>query len=500
MIIREMKESDIAFMLEVRNDETTYVNLHTPVKFTYEESINWFRNQIPIWYIIDVDENSVGYIRTSNWNFNNKSMTIGCDIHPQFRKKGYATQAYEILFNLLLKKEWKSVNLKVLKKNNIAFSFYKKLGFKIFKEDDESYYMDRNISNVNVKGKGLKVIVCYFGDRRSNPINAKDGYNLLKFIWNREIELNQEYKYDTCFVINDLSNNDKVTDRLYVDKCTEFINNIAEKETNSGKCFVEHRQNIGLSFGAYDYIFNKYKDNYDYFMFIEDDQVIIKENIFQICLNQLMNPLDIKNIGFVATVGVNREWGPAAHGGCGVTSYQVLNHVSSTHFNPILNRGSLYFYDGSRKSVQMIYEDLWNGEVMFTKSINDLGYYLEDIKVKNLIVSWQDYNKRNEKLISFEPWMSNLDMDKNSFPRFDISKLYGGWLVGEISISINHLNCSRPNHLWGRLNYLDNKFSIIWENNDIYYLSINYDELDKTEFDVECNDGSKQIKKMKRIC
>jgi len=501
MLLCEMKESDIDFMLEVRNDETTYVNLHTPIKFTYDESINWFRNQNPIWYIINVDGTSVGYIRTSNWNFNNKSITIGCDIHPQHRRKGYAKQAYEKLFDLLSKKEWKSVNLKVLKKNDIAYSLYEKLGFKVIKEDNESYYMDKSISDTIVKGMGLKVIVCYFGDRRSNPRNAIDGYNLLKFLWDRESNLNQEYNYDTCFVINDLNNNDKVTDKFFVEKCSEFINTINGKETNSGKCFVEHRPNIGLSFGAFDHIFNMFKDKYDYFMFIEDDQVIIKENIFQIGLTQLMNPLDNKNIGYVATVGVSRDYGPCVNGGCGITSCKVLSHVCSSHFNSALNRGSLYFYGGTRESCQMTTNDLVDGEVMFTKSINDLGYYLDEIKTNDLMVSWNEYSRRNEKIIPFEMWMLDLEKDKNSFPKFNISKLCGVWLVGEEQISINFYNCSKLQHCWGRLNYLDNKFNITWENGDLYYLNINYDELDKKEFDAECvySNGIKQVKKMKRI-
>jgi predicted acetyltransferase len=41
------------------------------------------------WYIIEVIQERVGYIRTNGDE-------IGCDIHPNFRRKGYARMAYEL--------------------------------------------------------------------------------------------------------------------------------------------------------------------------------------------------------------------------------------------------------------------------------------------------------------------------------------------------------------------------------------------------------------------
>ena len=59
---------------------------------------------------------NVGYIRTNGDE-------IGCDIHPNFRRKGYARMAYEIYL-----KDKKYATLKVFD-DNFAKNLYKKLGF-----------------------------------------------------------------------------------------------------------------------------------------------------------------------------------------------------------------------------------------------------------------------------------------------------------------------------------------------------------------------------------
>ena len=104
-----------------------------------------------------------------------------------------------------------------------------------------------------------------------------------------------------------------------------FINGINGNKTKNGSIIVEHRQNIGISFGAYSDAYKKYKNLYEYFWFTEDDYINISENC-------LLNGIDIlKNkkinnlpVGFVCTrrrVRVVR----GCTGSCGITSTEVLN-------------------------------------------------------------------------------------------------------------------------------------------------------------------------------
>ena len=89
MILRKLTVDDLNFLIEVRNDESTRKFLENDSEFTSDECKSWFESNNPLWFIIEVNEESVGYIRTNGDE-------VGCDIHPDFRKKGYARQAYNL--------------------------------------------------------------------------------------------------------------------------------------------------------------------------------------------------------------------------------------------------------------------------------------------------------------------------------------------------------------------------------------------------------------------
>jgi len=112
----QLTENDLPFLLEIRNDESTRQFLENDSVFTLKESLKWFRDNQPKWYIIKVDKISVGYIRTLG-------NEVGCDIHPNFRKKGYAKMAYELY---LQDKDYASL---WVFEDNFAVKLYEKLGF-----------------------------------------------------------------------------------------------------------------------------------------------------------------------------------------------------------------------------------------------------------------------------------------------------------------------------------------------------------------------------------
>tara|TARA_R110001632_G_scaffold29062_2_gene77251 strand:+ start:357 stop:773 length:417 start_codon:yes stop_codon:yes gene_type:complete len=115
--LRPLNKNDLPFLLEIRNDDSTRYNLENNSKFTLEESLEWFRQNNPKWFIIEINRHAVGYIRTNN-------NEVGCDIHPNFRKKGYAKMAYELYL-----KDKNYASLWVFE-DNFAKNLYKKLGFK----------------------------------------------------------------------------------------------------------------------------------------------------------------------------------------------------------------------------------------------------------------------------------------------------------------------------------------------------------------------------------
>lgn len=116
MIIRKLISMDLEFLLEVRNDDTTRVNLENDSVFTLGECVEWFYKKNPSWYIIEIESIPVGYIRTNGDE-------VGIDIHPNYRRKGYARDAYKLY---LKDKEYASLWVFV---DNFAKNLYTELGF-----------------------------------------------------------------------------------------------------------------------------------------------------------------------------------------------------------------------------------------------------------------------------------------------------------------------------------------------------------------------------------
>ena len=115
--LRPLLITDLPFLLEVRNHESTKVNLENNSTFTLNECEKWFGSLNSPWYIIEINNHKVGYFRTNGFE-------IGCDIHPDYRRKGYAKIAYEIYL-----KDKKYASLWVFD-NNFAKQLYLNLGFK----------------------------------------------------------------------------------------------------------------------------------------------------------------------------------------------------------------------------------------------------------------------------------------------------------------------------------------------------------------------------------
>ena len=114
--LRILKKEDLNFLLTIRNHNSTRINLENENAFSLLECEKWFKSLTSPWYIILVDGIKVGYLRTNN-------NEIGCDIHPNYRRKGYAKAAYKLYL-----KDKKYASLWVFE-DNFAINLYKMLGF-----------------------------------------------------------------------------------------------------------------------------------------------------------------------------------------------------------------------------------------------------------------------------------------------------------------------------------------------------------------------------------
>ena len=135
--LRPLTINDLSFLLETRNDDSTRFYLEDDSVFNFEECKEWFKTLTSPWFIIEINNIRVGYLRT-------KDNEVGCDIHPNFRKKGYARMAYN---EYLKDKDYAA--LKVFE-DNFAKSLYLSLGFK--KSGDEGLIRGRKYIKMEYNG------------------------------------------------------------------------------------------------------------------------------------------------------------------------------------------------------------------------------------------------------------------------------------------------------------------------------------------------------------
>ena len=119
-------------MLAVRNESREM--LKDPRVFTLDQCKEWFLATKPEQYIVSVDDvGDVGVMRVSRFASTLYSIDIGGDIASQYRRRGYAYKAYNLLIPTLFDEDGfiKELYLEVFTKNMPAFNLYRKLGFTI---------------------------------------------------------------------------------------------------------------------------------------------------------------------------------------------------------------------------------------------------------------------------------------------------------------------------------------------------------------------------------
>lgn len=126
--IKKANREDFVFINETRNIKSTRKWLENNKFISLASTLEWFDKTSPSWCVVYCDDIKVGYIRTSDDT--GKSICIGCDIHPDHRRKGIAFQVYQILINQLIDKGYVNIWLDVFENNIPAINLYEKLNFK----------------------------------------------------------------------------------------------------------------------------------------------------------------------------------------------------------------------------------------------------------------------------------------------------------------------------------------------------------------------------------
>jgi len=120
---RRLTKEDLPFLLSVRNHESTVQFLENRKIFELDDCREWFKKLKDEWWVIRYKDTRVGYIRTSKVRMR---LYVGCDIHPDYRGRGYASEA----FLFLIRHYRRNLYLWVFLKNEVAINLYRKFHFK----------------------------------------------------------------------------------------------------------------------------------------------------------------------------------------------------------------------------------------------------------------------------------------------------------------------------------------------------------------------------------
>jgi hypothetical protein len=243
--------------------------------------------------------------------------------------------------------------------------------------------------------------------------SPQDILNLIKFNISIEKKIDPGVdKRDLIIINNDIG----------YKKGNTFLKKISGKKIPFGKIITCNRKNTGMSFGAYNYAFKKFKNKYDYFLFTEDDTIIAKKNYFKIGIDLLNSSFKAGFVAYIHSTKVHKRYFKAlnlkkenaisCHGATGLSSNYLLNKV-------LKKKGCLPYYNGNDYIKCITY-----GEIGFPNAFVQLGYKIVDLP-KDLILTVPACDLLNK--ILYKKWPSSLEkiifyIKKNIYDLFSLTK------------------------------------------------------------------------------
>ena len=169
-------------------------------------------------------------------------------------------------------------------------------------------------------------------------------------------------------------------------ECSDYLNTLKNLSTPYGKIIVLERENKGASMGAYSYAFDKYENDYDYWLFVEDDIRIIFPQYYKMIINEFEN--DDDNLGFLALNLINNEEDRTityVSGALGASKKEILSEVKKKY--------SRLPYDTGPNPGN--YAGIGQSEVMFTNCYIQMGYKIR-VPIKSDVITladnWQEFD------------------------------------------------------------------------------------------------------------
>lgn len=270
------------------------------------------------------------------------------------------------------------------------------LGLKITDDADAlaAAFLEKNLQHEHAP-RTCKVIATYFGGRRRWPSGFEETRDMWTQILKLERKNNPGDAMDTLVVVHDHGD----------PRAIEYIQSLDALPTRYGliKSFVRPWEDgVGASFKSFDFVYRLMREEYENWIFDEDNVMFVDEHYLTSAKNQMMREpgaaflgmmrcdarepviLDGKVTGGRLFTEQERATFPSiwhCHGGCGFTTRKYLDEV-------VAKFGALP-YAGMQKPGfpgDGLYEDhSWyrasekDGEVRFTTVYHQLGYKVLEI-------------------------------------------------------------------------------------------------------------------------
>jgi hypothetical protein len=347
VILKKISEEDLSFLLEIRNDDTTRVNLENDTVFNLDDCKQWFLNTKPEWFIIlNENQEKVGYLRTNGDE-------VGCDIHPNHRRKGYAKQAF---LNYLKDKTYATL---WVFEDNFAINLYEKLRF--IRNGESKTIRERKYVRMIYtfeKQKSCYVINFWLGERR---VSVSEYIKDRLFFLKKQIKSLEQLDQNIDVIIFNFN----ITTSHY--KHIKDIFEIVPKKIKNSKIEINFRENYGMSYGAFSDVFKHNLDRFDYYIFNEDDYVFTQHNWDKYLVEKFQS---LKNCGYLSMAVTDKDsiYPKHASHSTGITSYEVLKKLFDKFGELPHSKGNNY---GDNEHL---------GQVKQTNEIYNLGYELYDLK------------------------------------------------------------------------------------------------------------------------
>ena len=225
--------------------------------------------------------------------------------------------------------------------------------------------------------RSVKVIAMWSGVRRNSPHSgAREELYLLKYRMKILKEIDQQIPMDVIFVNNI---NKRQEESLEYKEYVSYLNNLNGTKIKNGRVIVLHRKNIGFGFGAFNFAWQLFKENYEYFWFTEDDYINISEGVMShgISLINQGAPYVCTSLHRAKTLPIS-----FCRGGCLITKSAFLKETTKQEYGQIINYFKEYYETkkplrGSLRRDFFVFppENYTHQDIPFEKRLKGQKYY-----------------------------------------------------------------------------------------------------------------------------